>query len=550
VVIEGSVLLRRAPDRYTFHLVVRNHADIEIAAPALELTLTDAQDRVLVRRVWLPAEWPQPRATLAPGQEWPAAVRVGVRSPAGGPHGRLPGSLVLSLTRSGLLASLFHDHPRFAVPWPSTPSWTSKAVFADHILPDQLHILKRGVFGAGVCGVSMGAARGNIAYGLRQLGAAVRTVATLGADGQPYLGAPASHGGGRVGAAGHARAFHRPGDDHDGSGQQPDHGVSSPERWRWRTRTRSQRRPTCRSPSWRPMGKQATWTHAEQLHAAGVPFVFDPGQGFADVRRRRTAAVGRVGRLGPRSMTTRPDCCAIARGLSLAALSQRLRALVVTLGEHGCDVWQDGQCTRVPGERASAIVDPTGCGDAFRAALLYGLAHGWGVEQAARLGNPHGRGQDRHPRRAELPFQPLSPRGHAPRPGGGGTCQSVRAQGRGPVGNGHAALGLSLVWALGAAAASALPLDLALAPDAWVGALSPADSPLAALSVLPALAVFFAFGASSFEAVAFEALTTLSALTAGAALGVAVFALGVFFAGAFTAVFSVVFFGRLFRRGR
>ncbi|WP_299019221.1 hypothetical protein, partial [uncultured Tepidimonas sp.] len=76
--------------------------------------------------------------------------------------------------------------------------------------------------------------------------------------------------------------------------------------------------------------------------------------------------------------------------------------------------------------------------------------------------------------------------------------------------------------------------------------MSPADSPLAALSVLPALAVFFAFGASSFEAVAFEALTTFSALTAGVALGVAVFALDVFFAGAFTAVFSVVFSAAFF----
>jgi hypothetical protein len=81
VVIEGSVLLRRAPDRYSFHLVVRNHADVEIAAPALELTLTDIQDQVLVRRVWLPTEWPQPRATLAPGQEWPLQFELAFDHP-------------------------------------------------------------------------------------------------------------------------------------------------------------------------------------------------------------------------------------------------------------------------------------------------------------------------------------------------------------------------------------------------------------------------------------------------------------------------------------
>ena len=81
VVIEGSVLLRRAPDRYSFHLVVRNNADLEIAAPALELTLTDTQDRVLARRVWLPAEWPQPLATLAPGQEWPLQFELAFDHP-------------------------------------------------------------------------------------------------------------------------------------------------------------------------------------------------------------------------------------------------------------------------------------------------------------------------------------------------------------------------------------------------------------------------------------------------------------------------------------
>jgi adenosine kinase len=138
-----------------------------------------------------------------------------------------------------------------------------------------------------------------------------------------------------------------------------------------------------------PDGKQATWTHAEQLHAAGVPFVFDPGQGlpmFDGAELRQLVEWADWAALNDYEARLLCD----RTGLSLAALSQRLRALVVTLGEHGCDVWQDGQCTRVPGERASAIVDPTGCGDAFRAALLYGLAHGWGVEQAARLGNRMG----------------------------------------------------------------------------------------------------------------------------------------------------------------
>jgi predicted Zn finger-like uncharacterized protein len=69
--IDGSVLLRRAPDRYSFHIVIRNQSDVELATPALELTLTDADGQVLVRRVWLPQEWPQATATLAGHAEWP-----------------------------------------------------------------------------------------------------------------------------------------------------------------------------------------------------------------------------------------------------------------------------------------------------------------------------------------------------------------------------------------------------------------------------------------------------------------------------------------------
>lgn len=81
VLIDSSVLLRRAPGRYTFNLVVRNAADVEVAAPALELTLTDIHDQVLVRRVIPASEWPQSRATLAAGAEWPVQFELELASP-------------------------------------------------------------------------------------------------------------------------------------------------------------------------------------------------------------------------------------------------------------------------------------------------------------------------------------------------------------------------------------------------------------------------------------------------------------------------------------
>jgi len=70
VVIDSSVLLRRAPGLYAFNVVLRNQSALELASPAIELTLTDIHDQVLVRRVLLPYEWPRPTAMLAAGGEW------------------------------------------------------------------------------------------------------------------------------------------------------------------------------------------------------------------------------------------------------------------------------------------------------------------------------------------------------------------------------------------------------------------------------------------------------------------------------------------------
>ena len=76
-------------------------------------------------------------------------------------------------------------------------------------------------------------------------------------------------------------------------------------------------------------------------------------------------------------------------GESLAVTSKRpnIDGIVVTLADQGCELWQRGERTPVPGVPAQGVVDPTGCGDAFRAGLLYGLERGWALERAARLGN-------------------------------------------------------------------------------------------------------------------------------------------------------------------
>ena len=91
-------------------------------------------------------------------------------------------------------------------------------------------------------------------------------------------------------------------------------------------------------------------------------------------------------------------------GQSLEELSRsHLRGVVVTLGADGCEVWVQGERTHVPGHQAQEVVDPTGCGDAFRAALLYGLERDWPLQRCVELGNRIGaikiahRGGQNHP---------------------------------------------------------------------------------------------------------------------------------------------------------
>ena len=77
-------------------------------------------------------------------------------------------------------------------------------------------------------------------------------------------------------------------------------------------------------------------------------------------------------------------------GWDTAEVSRQVRGLIVTTGAQGCDIWIDGQKTHVPGIKARDVVDPTGCGDAFRGALLFGLEQGWSLERCAQLGNQLG----------------------------------------------------------------------------------------------------------------------------------------------------------------
>ena len=257
--------------------------------------------------------------------------------------------------------------------------------FAQQILPEQLHILNVS-FLVPTLRREFGGCAGNIAYSLAQLGGTPLVMASVGSDGQDYLQ--------RIAAWGASTALIRVVDDaytaqaiiitdtdnnqitafHPGA-MQAAHLTEVP--------TSAEIRVAIIAPD----GRDAMLQHAAQLAAAKIPFVFDPGQGlpmFDGAELRQFVAQASwvaVNDYEGQMLVERT-------GQSLEALSRsHLRGVIVTLGALGCDLWQDGVCTRVPGVQAAALLDPTGCGDAFRAALLYGIERDWPLLRCIELGN-------------------------------------------------------------------------------------------------------------------------------------------------------------------
>jgi adenosine kinase len=258
--------------------------------------------------------------------------------------------------------------------------------FAQQILPEQVHILNV-AFLVPSLRREFGGCAGNIAYTLHQLGGEPRVMAAVGADGGEYLA--------RLAAWGVSTEFVRTTEDSytaqafiitDRDNNQITAFHPGAMASAHLTRVPAQAGDIGIAII-APDGRDAMLEHAEQLAQAGIPFVFDPGQGLpmfdaAELRRFvELASWVAVNDYEARMLVERV-------GQSLEALSRsHLRAVVVTLGAAGCELWLQGERRLVAGVAASEVVDPTGCGDAFRAALLYGLERGWPIERCAELGN-------------------------------------------------------------------------------------------------------------------------------------------------------------------
>ena len=257
--------------------------------------------------------------------------------------------------------------------------------FAEQILPEQVHILNVS-FLVPTLRREFGGCAGNIAYTLSQLGGEPIVLAALGGDGADYLQRLASWNVSTEHVATIADSFTAQAIIiTDSSNNQIT--AFHPGAMQSAQRTPVPARGDLRIAIIAPDGRDAMIEHAAQLAETGIPFVFDPGQGlpmFDGTELKRFVAQARwvaVNDYEARMLCDRT-------GETLESLStSHLAGVIVTLGAEGCDVWEQGQRTHVPGTPATEVVDPTGCGDAFRGALLYGLERGWPLRRCVELGN-------------------------------------------------------------------------------------------------------------------------------------------------------------------
>ncbi len=277
--------------------------------------------------------------------------------------------------------------------------------FKDHILNDNIQSLSVSFFVPNMR-KEYGGCAGNIAYNLQLLGGHPLPVGTVGADAADYLVYMQQLGIDTrlirvlpdmftpqcfitTDLDNNQIASFHPGAmsfsaDNDITGQPAAWGIVAPD------------------------SKEGMFAHARRLHAQGIPFVFDLGQAMPlfsgdDLNEMLELA----------QMLTANEyeskIVAQRSGRSMAEIAKSLKAVIVTRGAEGATLYADGNETQIPPTKVTAVVDPTGCGDAHRAGLLYGLTQEWSLVDACRLANVMGgfkiasRGPQNHrPSRADI----------------------------------------------------------------------------------------------------------------------------------------------------
>ncbi len=254
--------------------------------------------------------------------------------------------------------------------------------FQEQILPDQIHILNV-AFLVPEMRKEFGGCAGNIAYNLNMLGGSGYAMATVGDDFDNYRGwlegkqldsRYISQVAGTFTAQAYITtdlddnqitAFHPGAMDHSHINAIPAEdgitlGMISPD------------------------GRQGMIDHARQFAEAGIPFVFDPGQGLPmfdgdDLRTFIDQATWvTVNDYEGQMLQERT-------GWDAAAIGEHVQALIVTRGGEGSLIYAAGECIEIPAVKPGDVLDPTGCGDAYRAGVLYGLLNDMNWNDTGRL---------------------------------------------------------------------------------------------------------------------------------------------------------------------
>ncbi|MBL8479402.1 MAG: carbohydrate kinase family protein [Sterolibacteriaceae bacterium] len=254
--------------------------------------------------------------------------------------------------------------------------------FKNHILPEQIHILNV-AFLVPDMRREFGGCAGNTAYSLRLLGDEPLIMATVGDDSAPYmhrlkqLGLDATHVRDVPGSF-TAQAFITTDlDDNQITAFHPGAMTQSHQ-----NKVTDARGVGLGIVS--PDGRDGMLQHAREFRDAGVPFVFDPGQGLPMFNGDELMAFLKLA-----------DYCTVndyeakllteRTGRSLEQLAGEVKALIVTLGGSGSHIYAEGRRIEIPTAPPQSLVDPTGCGDAYRAGLLHGIGKGWAWEKTGRL---------------------------------------------------------------------------------------------------------------------------------------------------------------------
>jgi len=254
--------------------------------------------------------------------------------------------------------------------------------FRDHILPDKLHVLNV-AFLTPAMRRNFGGCAGNIAYNLRLLGGEGLIMATVGHDFGPYAerldrcGLPRTHVR-VVPEEFTAQAYITT--DLDNNQITAFH----PGAMNYSHLNRVSDSTGAKLGIVAPDGREGMLEHATQFAAAGLPFIFDPGQGLpmfggeelrGFIERSAWVAVNdyEASLLSERT------------GWSLPEIAAKVRALIVTRGAAGSWIFAGGERLEIPVAAAGRVADPTGCGDAYRAGLLYGLERGLDWSSTGRV---------------------------------------------------------------------------------------------------------------------------------------------------------------------